>query len=69
MTSWVVTSIGYLPFFLFFILLCTGIHAACAGEAGQPQSRIMPARSSADERAKKEEDMVETDKLTEEEGK
>jgi AmmeMemoRadiSam system protein A len=67
--SWARPSIGCLPFFLIFILLCTGIHAACAEEADQPLSGIMSAHSSADEKAKKEGDMVETDKLTEQEGK
>ena len=69
MTSWVHTSIGCLPFFLLFILLCTGIHAACAEEVDQPLSKIMSAHSSSDKEAKKEGGMVETDKLTEEEGK
>lgn len=69
MTSWVRTSIGCLPFLLLFILLCPGIHAACAEEAGQPLSEIMSAQSSVDEKAKKEGVMVDTDKLTEEEGR
>jgi AmmeMemoRadiSam system protein A len=54
---------------LFFILLFTGVHRACAEEAAQPLFGIMLAHGSPNERAKKEEGMVETDKLTEEEGK
>ena len=66
--SWVCTTIDCLPFLLLFILLCPGIHAACAEEAGQPLSRVMSAHSSADGKTKKE-DTVDTDELTEEEGK
>lgn len=68
-TSWVRASIGCLPLPLVFILLCPGIHAACTEEAGQPLSRVMSAQNSADAKMKKEKDMVDTDKLTEEEGK
>jgi AmmeMemoRadiSam system protein A len=68
MTSWVRISIGCLPFFLLFILFCSGTYTACTEEAGQPLSRISSSHSSADEEAKKEGDMVDTDKLTEEEG-
>ena len=68
-TFWVRVSIGCFPLPLLFILLCTGINAAWAEEADQPLSRVMSAHSSGDEEAKKEGDMVETDKLTEEEGK
>ena len=67
--SWARTSIGCLPFPLLFILLCPGIHAAYAEEASQPLSRGISAHIATDEKTKKEEDMVDTDKLTEEEGK
>ncbi len=67
--SWVRTSIGSLPFPLLFILLCPGTHAICAEEADQPPSRIMSAHVATDEKTKKEGDMIDTDKLTEEEGK
>ena len=68
-TSWVRTSIGCLPFLLLFTLLYPRIYAACAEEAGQPLTKVMFAHNSSDGKMKKEGDMVDTDQLTEEEGK
>jgi AmmeMemoRadiSam system protein A len=48
--------------------LCPGIHSASAEEAGQPLSRGIPAYSSTNGEIKKEIDMMDMDKLTEEEG-
>jgi AmmeMemoRadiSam system protein A len=69
MKSPVDISVGCFPYFLLFILLCPGIHATYAEEAVQPLSSITSAHSSSDEKANKEGDMVDTDELTEEEGK
>jgi AmmeMemoRadiSam system protein A len=55
--------------FILFSLLSLGLHTASAKEEGQPLSGTMPANTLTDERMGKEGDMVETDELTEEEGR
>ena len=67
--SWVRTSTGCLSFPLLFIFFCPGIHTACAEEASQPLSGVMSVHNLADGKTKKEGDMMDTDQLTEEEGK
>jgi AmmeMemoRadiSam system protein A len=54
--------------FALFTLTWPGIHAVCAKEVGNYGSETIPARTSPEEKRGKEGDMVDTDKLTEEEG-
>ena len=67
--SWKSVFVHCLRSFILFSFLSLGLQTASAREEGQTLSETMPVNPLTDERMEKEGDMVETDELTEEEGK